>query len=362
MQKEMISMRQAVSIIVLFLFGSSVVLGVNTKAGHDSWISMLLAFGLGLVIALVYARLIRLFPGMDFYDICQAVFGKIAGKFIIILMTWYAIHLGALVLRNFSEFVQIVALQETPQLVILVIMLVTTGYLAFSGIETLGKWAIVALILVSIVVVFTLILSIPEIIPSNVLPIMEHDLADINSATLSLFTFPFAETVLFLAIADYLKKEDSPYKIYGYSMLIGLIFLIVVFFRNLMVLGAPIMEESYFPSYTTARIINIGEFLTRIEMSIYYNFILGGIAKITVCIFAAAKGGQKLFNIANGRRMLLPISLLMLTISMVQFDSVMEMMNFIEVYQYYALFFQVVIPVLVWIGAEMKMLKESSLQ
>ena len=354
MQKEMISMQQAVSMIVLFLFGSSAVMGISSGTGNDSWIALIMAFIFGSVLALIYARVISLFPEMNFYDIAQIVFGKIFGKVIIALMTWYAVHLGALMLRNFSEFVQIVALEETPQLVVMMAMLAITGYMVFSGIEILGKWSLIAVILVSMVVLFTVILSLKQADFSNVLPIMTHDIAIMGSATLKLFTFPFAETVLFLALADSIKKSDNPYKMYLYGIFIGTVILLFVFLRNIVILGFPMLEKLYFPSYTTARIINIAELFSRIEISIFYNLILGGIVKVSICLLAAQKGIETLFHTKKSGQTIFLISIMILLISKFQFKNVMEVMNFIDVYQYYALPFQIVIPVLVWIGAEIK--------
>lgn len=358
MQKEMLSTRQAICMIVLFLFGSSTVLGMSSGAGQDSWIVVLIACMLGSVIVLVYARLIRLFPEKNFYDIAQAIFGKIIGKIIIALMTWYAIHLGALVLRNFSEFIQIVALEDTPQLVTMLAMLSITAYMVMSGITTLGKWAMISLVLVVMVVLVTIVLSLKQVTFSNILPIMTHDFTTMGSATLKLFTFPFAETVLFLTLADSIKKSDNPYKIYLYGICIGAVILMFAFLRNIMILGSPMLEKSYFPSYTAARIINIAELFSRIEMSIFYNFILGGIAKISICLFAAVKGVEALFHLKSNWKTVFIVSLLILLVSKYQFQDVMEMMNFIDIYQYYALPFQIIIPVLVWIGAEIKTRKK----
>jgi spore germination protein KB len=358
MQKEMISMGQAICMIVLFLFGSSAVMGMSSETGQDSWIAIVMASVFGSMITLIYARIISLFPERNLYDIAQAIFGKIIGKIIIVLMTWYAIHLAALVLRNFSEFIQIVALEETPQLAMMIATLVVTGYLVVSGIGALGKWSMIATALVIAVVLFTVVLAIKQVTLSNILPMMTHDFSTIGSATLKLFTFPFAETVLFLTLADSIKKSDNPYRIYLYGIFIGGVVLVIVALRNLMILGAPMMGKSYFPSYTAARIINIGELFSRIEMSIFYNFILGGIAKISICVFAAVKGVEKLFNIKSNLKTVFFVSILILLVSKFQFNSVMEMMKFIDVYQYYALSFQIFIPVLIWIGAEMKTRKK----
>ncbi len=360
MQREMISMRQTIFLIVLFLFGSSAVMGVSWGVGQDAWIALLLALAAGSILVLVYARIISLFPEMDLYDIAQAVFGDIIGKIIIALMTWYAIHLSAIVIRLISEFVKIVTLQETPELPIMITLLVVAGYLAFSGIETLGKWAMFVLPLYLVILLYIMILSTTEIKISNVLPVMEHSVTALGNASLRIFTTTFGGTVLFLTFADSIKKSDNPYKIYLYGIFIATVVLVLVFLLGIMVLGVPMVENSYFPSYRAARMINIGDFLSRIEMIISYNFILAGIAKISICVLAAVKGVKKLFNIKKNGSVLFILSILMLAISIFEFSSVMELFNFTDVFQYYVLPFQVVIPIMLWIGAEIKIGRKRS--
>ena len=187
---------------------------------------------------------------------------------------------------------------------------------------------------------------------------MTHDFSAMGLTTLKLFTFPFAETVLFLTLADSIKKSDNPYKIYLYGICIGAAILMFALLRNIMILGSPMLEKSYFPSYTAVRIINIAELFSRIEISIFYNFILAGIAKISICLFAAVKGIEALFHMKSNWKIVFIVSVLILLVSRFQFQNVMEMMNFIDIYQYYALPFQIIIPVLVWIGAEIKTCKK----
>lgn len=354
MQNDKISMHQAICMIILFLFGSSVLLGMGIGPVGDSWVAIITAAILGSIFSLVYARLISLFPEQNFYDIAELVFGKIIGKLIIVLMMWYTIHLAALVLRNFSEFIQIVTLEETPQTVVMIAILVVTGYMVLSGIQTFGKWIMLAIIFVVMVFLFTVVLSIDEINISNFLPILTYDLTTLGSKTLKLFTFPFAETVIFLMLADSIKKSANPYKIYLYGLFLGTLLLAGTFLRNLIILGAPVLEKSYFPSYMTTRILSIAESFSRIEVTIFYNFLLGGISKISVCLFAAVKGAEKLFNLQKSWKSVCVITLVILLISKFQFNSFFEMLSFIDIYPYYAIFFQVIIPLFVWISAEIK--------
>ena len=354
MLDQPLTSRQAIALLMMFNFGSSVVMGVSTSAGQDSWISLLLAILFAIPVVLMYGRIVELNPHMDLFDAMEAMLGKVAGKIAIALMSWYALHLSALVLRNFSEFIQISSLLETPQLPVLIIMILAVCYLAKCGCKALGKWSLATMPLVMAVVILTVILSLNVMRFQNILPIFGHKMGQIVADAFRIFTFPFCETVLFLGIADCVHKDDNPKKIYLTATLISGLVLLVVILRNLFVLGAEVVAVEYFPSYVAARIINLGDFLSRIEGSISVNFILAGITKIAVCLIAASKGLAKLFGVEDFRRLVMPAGLLAIALALILYDSTMAMFAFVKYYAIYAIPFEVILPALLWIVSEIR--------
>lgn len=117
MNKEMVTGGEARTILILFIMGSTMILGAAGQAQNDSWIAILIAIFLAIPVALISARLLTLYPGQNLFDICQNVFGKALGKVFVLLYVWYAVHLAALVLRNYGEFMTSEAMPETPMLV-----------------------------------------------------------------------------------------------------------------------------------------------------------------------------------------------------------------------------------------------------
>jgi spore germination protein KB len=360
MRKDTITFSQSVLTLVLFIFGSSVVFGVSSTAQQDSWLSLIFAWVMVLPLLLVYARIMHLFPETDLFDVIEILFGKIFGKVFIALFTWYAIHLCSLVLRNFTEFMQIVSLQETPQVPMMIALILVTAYLARSGINILGKWSMIMFPIVTLTVILTIVMALSDLHYENLEPFLNSGLQKIISGSFQIVTFPFAETVLFLCIAGAVSRQVSPYKTYIFAVLIGGGILLVIIFRNIMIIGPAMINASYFPSYTAARILHIGDFISRIEGSITMNFLLAGITKITFCMLAGAKGIAKLFAVEDYKRMIMPTSMLVVALCAIVYKSTMEMFGFIQYYQVYALPFEVLIPLLVWITAEVRARKNNN--
>jgi spore germination protein KB len=354
MNKEIISGKQAINIFICFFLGSSLIVEASTSANQDSWIAVILAFIATLPILLVYARILKLYPGKNIYDIVLEVFGNFFGKLITLLYVLYSIHLGAMVMRNYSEFISVVAMPQTPQFIFMMFMALLVIYMIKSGIEVLGRWSqFVAPIIIIIIIVVT-ILSIKDMKLSNIMPIFGDDIKKVPDSAFSMFAFPFAESVLFTTLFSSIKPQDNPYKIFIYSTVIGFVIIIIITIRNILVLGMPLGSSLYFPSYTSTGIIAIGDFFSRMEVLVAISFLLAGLVKICVCVFAATMGIAKIFNMKDNKSLATAATLLMLTLALIIYKSTMEMFAFIDIYKYYAFPFQVILPLIILAGAEIK--------
>lgn len=70
MEREIITKKQCIAIMVAFLLGSSLVLGAGGDAKRDAWIAVLAAMVISLPVFFVYARLVSLFPVRAFTKYC----------------------------------------------------------------------------------------------------------------------------------------------------------------------------------------------------------------------------------------------------------------------------------------------------
>jgi spore germination protein KB len=143
--------------------------------------------------------------------------------------------------------------------------------------------------------------------------------------------------------------------VYYISLLIAGILLLVVAVRSILVLGVPNNIIQKFASYASARLIKIGTFLQRIEASVAIVFMISGFTKTTVCMYTATKGLVHLFNIKDYRKLAAPVGILMALYSIIIHKDAAEMVEWAnKIYPYYAIPFQIFIPVIVWITAEIK--------
>ncbi|MCX7711198.1 MAG: endospore germination permease [Clostridia bacterium] len=359
MYKEQITDREAISMLLLFVIGSTLIIGIGGDAKNDAWIAGIAGILMALPIILVYSRISSLFPGKDLFDILTSILGKVFGKTVAVLYIWYAFHLGALVIRNFGEFINTVAMPETPMLVPMLCLGLVCIVAVRAGIEVLGRISTYLVFPLMAIIMIVQILAIPELKPNYIKPFLSQGIMPILKGGFSAFAFPFAETILFIAVFFSLKTKRSPYKVYFSGLSIAGVLILLLTIRNIMVLG-DLLGRLYFPSHVAVSRINIGNFLERIEVSVAFVFIVGAFVKTGVCLFAACRGIGKVFNLTDYKPIVIQTGLLMIYFSYIVYDSIMEMRNWaFKVYPYYAFPFQVILPLVIWIAAEIKTRKKA---
>lgn len=354
MDKEIISNKQGVCIISMFIIGSFIVIGTGSEAKQDVWIAILFALLMSLPMLFIYSKLLMLYPGKDIYDILIDVFGNWAGKIIALFFIWYSFHLGALVLKNFSGFVNVISFPETPQSVILIFMGLLCIWMVKEGIEVLGRWSSFIFPIILATMVFTVALALTIANLSNLKPILYNGIKPILISSFSIFSFPFAEAVVFTAVLNKLQNEKLIYKVLFKSILISSLIMVAISIRNILVLGSSLASDLYFPSYLAVRNINIGDFLQRFEVIVAIVFIFGGLVKISICLYATSLGISKILNIKNYRYLVVPIAFLMMYLASIIYKNIMEMFEWVKIYPYYAIPFQIILPIIILIAAKIK--------
>lgn len=357
---EKITDKEAICTLILYLLGSSIVIGFGVTVENDAWISGIIGIMLFIPFALIYSRIQSIYEGRSFYEINGILFGKIFGTVVTVVYTWYSLHVGALVLRDFGEFVSITTLNETPMIVLLLSTGITVIMAVRLGVEVIGRSSTYAVPVVIFILVLMELLSLSQMEIDYLKPCFVHGIPKMAEAAFSTFTFPFGESVIFLGICYSLKEKKSPYKVYMTGLLISGIILITLTLVNILILG-PVVEDFYFPSYSSFGRIRLGNFLQRMEGTISICFMLTCFVKSSICLLVACKGIAAVFSLSDYRFVTLQTGLIMTYLSFILYENTVEMENWVlTIYPYYAIPFQIIFPMIIWICAEIKSRMKSS--
>jgi spore germination protein KB len=354
MAAQPVSTRQGISILALFVLGSTVVLAPGRVANRDMWMAVLVAFAMAVPLAFLYGRLSDLCPSKSLYDMQLELLGPVFGRITMVIFTVFSFHLGALVIRNFLEYIQSVSFQYSPQFMFALPIGILCIWSVRAGIGTLRRWAVVVMPVFLIILIALSLLSKNLWNIGNLTPVLYDGFKPVFTGAINILGFPFMETIMLVFIFKPLEKKKGAYKIFLSGFAIGAVLLTIFYARNTLVLSYEQINKYYFPSYEVVSLINIGDFIQGIQAIMVFIFLIGGLVKGSVCLYVAAEGTARLTG-QGYRSLTAPVGLLMITFSLFVSKDITDMFSLADpYYKYYVLPIGLFIPVLLWIVAEWK--------
>jgi spore germination protein KB len=350
--------RGSVAMLLLLYMGSGNALGRSLGLGADTWIAYLLGLLLAAPLLLVLARLVQLTPGMDLYDMLDYTLGRRLAAIAAALYFFYFIALAATVGVRYGAFLQFTSLTHTPLIVILLALFAVCAYLAGSGVETLGKWSTLWAATALLAAVLLTLLAIPSMRLENLLPIAASGGGAIFRGGHRITRLPFGEAVVLLALLGHLDRRANPYRLFFLGATLAAGFFVLTFLRDAAVLGAGNMDSLRYPHFQAAGVLQVGAGMTRIESLASIPPVITGLTKAAVCLLAAAGALRRIFGLAHGGLVLIPLALFCVGLSMMLFDKRAALFAYPAVHLRIAPLFQLAIPVLMWLIAEGKRLKK----
>ncbi len=319
MENARINVRQLFALIVLFEFGTALVLPIGFVSEQSVWISILLALVGGVLLFLIYDYLYRQYPDLPLSGYIRKIFGNYIGWPVSLFYLGFFIHNDARVLRETGELLVTSALDRTPVFVINAMLMMAVIYVLYLGIEVLARTGEIYLLILIILGVlgnlFVLFSGIIEI--KNLFPLFGEGWKPIvESAFSNILMFPFGEMICFATILPYLNKIQSGRR----TGLIALIFsgLILSFTHavEISVLGANIYSRSTFPLFLTISKVNIADFLQRLDAIVILTLIINAFFKCAIKCYAAVIIAADLFHVKKPQRLVFPIGITILFSSM----------------------------------------------
>ncbi|MBL0389497.1 endospore germination permease [Tumebacillus sp. ITR2] len=355
---ERISSSEIFSLLVMFCIGSTLILPKGSIAGHDSWLSVLFAIPVGLLVAQLYAALSQSHPGLSLVEIGQQAFGVWVGRFLGLLYVWYSFHLGTIALKSMEEITRTVLLPQTPALVIDMGMMLLCVWVVKEGIEVLSRCSIMILGAVILFLLGSLLLLGKDMDINNLKPVADVGWKKITEGTTKISIFPFGESVLLLMIYPFLNQKRESKKTAFWAILTAGVLLLVDDLRNILVFG-DLMKNIQYPSYSAISYISISDFLERIETFGILVWVFGSFVKVSACLYVSALALAQTIgsrDVGKAYRFLtIPLAILLVEMTQFLYRSHAELTHFAtKVWPWYSVPFCVLIPFLLYVVLKIK--------
>lgn len=346
MDDQKFTTSQGKSMMILYILGVTLILLGYSGANADTWLACVISIPMALVLVVIYDRILKLYPNKDIHQILKTIYGKYLGSITSFIFIVFFIILGAFVLRNMSEYIQVVSMENTPQYVTVIFISLVSLYAVNSGMEVLFRWAKFILPIIIIVTLITVLLSIPRFNYSYIKPVLYNGWKPVLISSFNILMFPFGEVIIFLPLLSGLENKTDTKKVFIHSIILSGTLILILSIRNILLLGVPNLSLTYFPSFYASSIIKIGNFIQRSEVIVSINLLLAGLSKFCVILLAVSISLNNLFKTKDYRKYSTIVCILMGVMSLFVYKNTMNMFLFLKIYPYFAAPFFIIIPLI----------------
>lgn len=332
MQKEKISSFQFLVLVIFFTIGSSILYVpslLTIKIQQDAWIATIVATVFGLLIIWLFTTITIWFPKLSYVQVNEKVFGKVVGKTFSILFVIMLFLYSSALLAHSGTFLITQMYPKTPMAPLNILMAIIIVMGVRLGIETIARSAEI-LIFVFFILFIILSLSItPQINYENIEPFFQSKPTTILEASFVLIIVSTVNSIALLVIFPaFLKEIKKARRNFFVGNIVGGIVIILITFLCIFVLGSSTTARQVYPSYALAKVINVGDFLTRIESLMATIWILCLFFKSILYFFAAIIGLSQILNIKDYRPLTYPLGIIIVVLSLLFFPDIMEQYKF----------------------------------
>ena len=289
MYSDVISGRQAVCILSVFLIGSAGITLGSRRAGAMSWLALLCGTAAGLLLLWGLSWIIQKQQYRNLFELSRNCCGSVVGNTITVTLILYAILRGVCSVRAFCDMVSVTALPDTPVLFTALCVCAVAAILMKSGLHVTGKCSLVFIILIVLSVAATALLATANMDLTQLM--VPAAPANVALDAIDYFTHPFCDAILVLCTFSRIKSGQNRWKLLlgGGALAAGVFALIVI--EN--VEGMGIRGERSIVKYTL-----LAGLLAAVGLAVVYG-ILAYVGATSSPLGQFENGGQLLSAVAN---------------------------------------------------------------
>lgn len=313
-KKEKISIHQFTVLVILITIGDAILVLpaiVAKHANQDAWLSTIIALAFGLLIIYLFTAVGSLYPKLTLVEYNHKILGKWIGSIVSLFFLVYLFLSIAAHIREFGDFITTQILIETPIQVIHILFIIIIILGVRGGLETIARTGELFFPVVFFFLLVLLIFLLPDMDLDWVRPILSEGIKPLLKGTLVATAFPFMELIVFLMILPSVNKQEKIKKSFFIGATIGGIVLILVVLLCILVLGEAATIRNIYPTFTLARVIQIGNYIQRIEAVIAIIWTITVYLKIALYAYALHVGLVQLFKLDGYRILTYPIGMIL---------------------------------------------------
>lgn len=296
-------------------------------AGRDAWLSVIAAWFLDVLLAVIYAYMGIRFPGQNMIGYSITILGKHLGRIIGLMFSLFFLAVASLLMRSISMLLGNMILPSTPITVIIFFGYIIVCYAIKKGIEVIARTCQVLgpVYLFMLVLLIVLILPIAKI--NRLKPQFMNGAYPSISGSIFILSYIGICIIMGMYIPVCRRKEDGFIGKFtavslGTSITCALVVLCIGVF------GAEQSGDMVNVGSLLVMMIDIGEVFQRVEIIWLIIAIGAGIMTAANLLWAFDTGISEILGLSSYKSIAYPSILIAFILSVTTFDSNVEILKF----------------------------------
>ncbi|WP_299741783.1 endospore germination permease [uncultured Rossellomorea sp.] len=326
MNKVSITTLEVCSMMLLFLIGSTVVVGLNFTAMEDSILAILIEIGFGVPLFYFYLYLLKRSGWKEFIPLLEMGFGSLLAKVIALVFSFYFLYIAGRVMNDFAFFTTQLLFPDAPNWIASIPFLLVVAYCTMLGIEAVARSAVIMAFCSLLILVTLWLLGFfsEEFQARYLLPLFAQGWEPLKKMIIPTgLTFPYGELVVFLVLLPIVKKEKLQKVVWIPIVLAGLVVMITMELV-IGILHAPFANTYYFPFVKAMELVTYLGIVEHLEIFTYLLLIGGGFMKVAVFLYAARVVLTQLFKLKQKNWHVLLLLVAVYLLSLHRSDDIAE--------------------------------------
>lgn len=330
LKKEIISTNQFVWMLfsIITSFTTLQIPGLLIfHAGRDAWLSVIIAWLLDVLLAIVYAYMGIRFPGENFVQYSITILGKYLGRIVGAMFPIYFLMVASVLMRAITTLINNMMLQSTPMEVILFSGYILITYSVRKGIEVIARACEVLgpIYLLSFAILFTLVT--PSVKISRLKPQLIEGFYPVFSGSIFILAF-IGICIMMGAFIPICNRPENGFMAKFIAVSIGASVVCILVVLCVAAFGPEQAGNMLNPGLRLAQLVKIGETIERLEVIWFIVAIGAGIMTSVILIWAFSVEISQIIGLSTYKPIVYPAALVALVLSITSFDNSIDLFNF----------------------------------
>lgn len=320
-------------------------------AREDAWLTHILVLIPIMVLIFTVEKLGRMFPGQTIVQYSETIMGKYFGKLIGLLIAWYFLSIGSVIIYEMASFMVSAIMPETPIVVFIVFTGAVIVYTINKGLEVIARLNVwfFPIIVVSMFLIF--VLSAKDMNLDYFRPFLANGLKPVFIGSFA--PYGWIGTIFCMSMMIPYINQPKQVKIpYLCAALILTLLFMLNTMGNLAVFGPFEGGRISLPIVHLVKLISVADFIEHIEVLLVLIWVGGVFTMSTGWFYFSVLGMAQTLKLKDYRPLSIPMMVIYISLATLNFDNYAEFIDWAQfTWPFFAFFCQIIIPVLLLLTA-----------